>query len=95
MPYQRPRHQPSRYRFLLELKPAAWAIIAAYALETILGAPCAIVIFTRFQETCRFQAPSLVWWGFAVAGIYGVSACLYRYYRDFHLGEYWVDLDGR
>lgn len=93
--HRRRRSKPSQYRFLLELKPAFVAVALAAFLNQILDLPCTLAILGKLQSACRVEVPAYVWWGLLAAVIYGVCACFYRYYRDFHLGEYHRDLEER
>jgi hypothetical protein len=91
--YRRSKRRPSQYRFLYELKPTALALVLAVFLDKILDVPCFLSILSKAQQACRAPMPAYIWWGLVATAIYGIGACLYRYYRDFHLGEYWKDLE--
>ncbi|SMP79649.1 hypothetical protein [Noviherbaspirillum suwonense] len=93
--YRRSRRRPSQYRFLFKLKPTAFAFVFAVFLDQVLNVPCSFAIIGRIQPACRAVVPTYVWWGIVFMGIYGIAACLYRYYRDFYLGEYVMDLEDR
>jgi len=92
MGYRR-RKRPSQYRFLTGLWPTFYAVIACFVLDKILDLPCIINIMAKTQTACRSEAPGYLWLAFLAVSLYGIAAAAYRYYRDFVLGEYWIDLD--
>lgn len=92
MGYRR-RKRPSQYRFLAELWPTFYAFIAYFVLDKILDLPCLLNLVAKTQATCRVEAPGYLWLALLAAILYGVAAAAYRYYRDFVLGEYWIELD--
>jgi hypothetical protein len=88
------RHKrPSEYRFLLELQPTLYALAIAYLLYQIRDVPCIVSALAKVQQACRIDYPDYIWLGLLAFALYGLAACGYRVYRDFYLGEYWMDLE--
>ena len=94
MAYYRRKKRPSEYRFLLELQPTLYAIVAAFMLDWYLDLPCLLTALAKAQTACRIDLPGAgyIWFGLLAVALYGIAAAAYRFYRDFYLGEYWVDL---
>lgn len=93
MGYRR-RKQPSQYRFLAELWPTFYAFIAFFVLDKILDLSCILNIMAKAQFACRHvEMPDYLWLIILAAALYGIAASACRFYRDFYLGEYWMDLD--
>jgi hypothetical protein len=91
MGYYRRKKRPSEYRFLAELYPTACALLFAFMLTKIPAVLCAPAAMAGVA--CNIQFPNYVWLGLLAAGLYGIAASAYRFYRDFYLGEYWLDLE--
>ena len=92
MGYRR-RKQPSQYRFLAELWPTFYAFIACFMLDKILDLPCVLNIIAKTQTACRVEVPAYLWLVILAPALYGIAASAYRFYRDFYLGEYWIDCE--
>ena len=95
MGYYRRKKRPSQYRFLKNLYPSVVAIVILFALDGLASIPCGLKMLVIDPATCKVQMPSFLYWWLAGLFLFGIVAAGYRYYRDFHLGEYWVDLEGR
>ena len=93
MGYYRCKKRPSEYRFLKGLYPSAVALVLIYFLDSMEQIPCVLKTFTPDPATCRVEMPQFLIWGLIALFAYGIAAAGYRYYRDFHLGEYWLDLE--
>jgi hypothetical protein len=92
MGYRRSK-KPNQYRFLRWLYPSAVAVVMMYFLDAMSELPCQLRLLAPNPATCRVEMPSFLFWGLAAVFVFGVVAAGYRYYRDFYLGEYWLDLD--
>jgi len=85
--------KPSQYRFLGRLYPSLVAAFAMYYLDAISKIPCYLKLLAPNPANCQVEMPGFLFWGLAAVFAFGVVAAGYRYYRDFYLGEYWLDLE--
>lgn len=94
MGYYRRKKQPSQYRFLLELQWCAYGLLSMFAIDQISNIPCHLQSLGPIPSaTCRAQLPDFLWYIPLGLFAFGIVACAYRYYRDFHVGDYYRDCD--
>jgi hypothetical protein len=92
--YPRNKKRPSQYRFLRWLYPSAVAVLIIFVLDTVATIPCSLKSLAPDPATCRVEMPNFLMWGLVAVFTFGIAAAGYRFYRDFYLGEYWMDLEG-
>lgn len=83
---------PSPYRYLFELAPSLLAGVIAAALYRFSSVLCELRMVGLPADGCRIELPAFLWWACGAMALYGVLASAWRYYKDFHRGEYWLDL---
>jgi hypothetical protein len=83
--------KPSMLRFLNGAVVGLAFIVAAFGLKVMENGFCGVVAKHAPTVNCSIVAPWMFNVAFAIA-ILGFLFSAYRWYRDFHEGEYYEDL---
>lgn len=86
-------NRPSEFRCLAGSMYALVALTIAYALRVVDGAVCGLAGASAAVPCHVF--PSALYVALFVVGAGGLALTIYRAYRDFYRGDYYVDLADR